>query len=224
MNTLREALDQLEKAKQMLSKAIEESLKLPSILDGKVAIQVNNEREFKLLMEHYESKGWKTDIMRCEPTSLDFDMNRRSVRYEDNFGTSHNCKYHANGGYKIIPFSDFAKEAGITPPVLIMKSEDGVDLYHKDNFYWTILKENKKYMSPVLSVFNVPEKPREMIVFSTREAAEKWIEEMNKPKEIVLDDTPMVKINIEGVTFSSNIDYMFSERLKEIHKAYRSLE
>ncbi len=30
-----------------------------SILSGKCAIQVTNQREFKLLMEHYESKGWK---------------------------------------------------------------------------------------------------------------------------------------------------------------------
>lgn len=64
----------------------------------------------------------------------------------------------------------------------IMKSEDGVDLYHKDNFYWTVLKKNGKYMSPVLSVFSIPEKPTEIILFSTKEAAEKWIEDQNKIK------------------------------------------
>jgi len=109
MNKLREALDQLEKAKQMLSKAIEESLKPTSILDGKFAIQVNNEREFKLLMEHYKSKGFVSEdnesLINCfnaypYPTIIKYSCTPTHGKVEID-------------GHKTIQFEDFAKEVGI---------------------------------------------------------------------------------------------------------------
>lgn len=89
-----------------------ENAKSPvSLLSGKVAIQVNNEREFKLLMEHYKEKGWKwrggyvldtNDTDYVLPTLVD---------YHDKFQV--NSKIENPGKYKVIPFADFAAEVGI---------------------------------------------------------------------------------------------------------------
>ena len=103
------------------------SEKPKSILDGKVAIQVNNEREFKLLMQHFESKGWILNNGR-KPTKQEFSSkcwasykNRSDFKYVEEYLD-----------ITVIPFSDFAKEVGIEAPKFIITIEDGVDLYEGD--------------------------------------------------------------------------------------------
>lgn len=169
--------------------------KQPSILDGKVAIQVNNEREFKLLMEHYENKGWNASngnsVKNIQQLNIDSGLKNRLWKYGQGF--------HAiNTGiiaYKQLTFADFASEIGITPPVFIMKSEDGVNLYDEDDFYiaanysgkWRLLywDGNKPFKCRVSTLnAEVCTTPEVEKAFSTKEAAEKWIEEQNKPKEI----------------------------------------
>lgn len=138
--TLRDRLNELEESFKGLAEAIEAELK-PSILKGKVAIQVNNEREFKLLMEHYESKGFKTFNNNCNSKLFLDTYNITSkngmlithVAYGDGYGHSQ-AGYYDVHGYKIIPFADFALEMDIIAPVKIMVSEDGVDLYEGDNY------------------------------------------------------------------------------------------
>lgn len=97
-----------------------------SILDGKVAIQVNNEREFKLLMEHYESKGWKWRDQSKDKTVVtddhfDPDIDRNIIQYNDKCVWMHrinsdeyNCE---KSGYTIISFIDLADEVGLKVPV-----------------------------------------------------------------------------------------------------------
>jgi len=155
-----------------------------SILTGKCAIQINNDREFKLLMEHYESKGWKC-INRLEHNEVDYM--KESWAYHDFFGHASD-EWRSSNGYKIIPFSDFASEVGIKVPVFIMTSEDGVDLYEGDKYYVAskykkcglVLPDTIETDHPVLMF------PSTNKAFSTKEAAENWIAEHNKPKEITV--------------------------------------
>jgi hypothetical protein len=156
----------------------------PSILSGKCAIQINNEREFKLLMEHYEGKGWKWASNK-KPIDLQPPL-PTSISYED--GCAYNSDYEE--GYKVISFSDFIREVGITAFKFVLCSEDRVDLYEGDK-YTSAWLENGEWniaaCSTPLYAFNaVVTDPSTSKAFSTKEAAEKWIEEQNKPKEIKL--------------------------------------
>lgn len=205
----------------------------PSILDVKVAIQVNNEREFKLLMEHYEGKGWKW-VEGQEP----FEYNslfkfQYSLAYKDQF--------HVDQVSPVIPFSDFAKEVGIEVPKFIMKSEDGVDMYEGDNVHWSIndahdagSQEWRYLYGTNINEGHINLSGKGFKVFSTKEAAKAWIKEQNKPASICLfgdgDDAEVVvrtdgsisvdKIKIHqghiGITFPK-------ENVEQIIAAYKSL-
>lgn len=198
----------------------------PSILAGKVAIRVDSEREFKLLMEHYESKHFisgtgNNDIKPVYPVIVPYEQSFWCRYYEDH------CRTHS-----IIPFADFASEVGITAPKFIMRSEDDVDLYEGDEFYHvhfttgtTGWKENisnpvKKYQETgVLTRGHINK------AFSTREAAEKWIEEQNRPKEIKLTDQDgQTYAIINGNGFIAHINRYNSYQLEEIYNAYQSLK
>ena len=159
-----------------------------SILDGKVAIQVNNEREFKLLMEHYESNGWKSEYIEISAYPYYID-------YKNKFDSSENTLAFTSRGEKIIPFQDFAKEVGIEVPKFIMKSEDGVNLYEGDECYNVEIKNGIASLSknlfknlfPCLSSSYFITRPTEYKAFHSKENALKWIDEQNKPKEITVD-------------------------------------
>lgn len=199
-----------------------------SILSGKCAIQVNNEREFKLLMEHYESKGWKW-ASNDYPTKITYSTNNHSeaITYEDRFS------YYSDG-YKIIPFDVFAKETGIEVPVFVMTSEDNVPLYKGDTMFWTY-KYNHIYCRPTQSFLRGNKIEPDTIIFSTKEAAEKWISEMNKPKEILLHQKSEwpAKVTKNKVWFKApnsfdlGIHYgmnLTGQELEEIYTAYKSLQ
>jgi hypothetical protein len=214
-----------------------------SNLAGKCAIQISNEREFKLLMEHYHEKGWKSEddsnLTECIP----------AYGYPVHFEYS-NYPKHGDLSFdydKIIPFADFAKEVGITVPVLVMKSEDGVDLYEGDKVFeaTNYSKDGWKLVEPSGSadgswtqsgngrqrwVVNTDSK-----AFSTKEAAEAWIKEQNRPKEILLlqDQPAKVKVTQDGYISSSPTpndktmltNHHFSgEELEAIYNAYKSLQ
>lgn len=191
-----------------------------SILDGKVAIQVNNEREFKLLMEHYENKGWSTSNYRY------YEFNKFS-EYKDNFHFMTTELYVTDNGYTIVPFEDFAKEVDIEVPKFIMKSEDGVDLYIGDKFYHIKLTTNGWAMNTLLNyddnAFTINKEFNHLVkimpqfnkAFSTRQSAEqfikenalKWIEEQNKPKEI---EVPLYFMN-QTATVTANCEVHISD-------------
>ncbi|HYH13985.1 MAG TPA: hypothetical protein VD794_02125 [Flavisolibacter sp.] len=220
----------------------------PSILDGKVAIQVKNEREFKLLMEHYESKGFKSfsgvGISRFFET-YNITSNHGSisthVRYGDEF--SH-CKqgYFEEQGYKIIPFADFAAEVGIKVPVFIMKSEDGVDLYEGDEYHRAYFDKAWVYdfctdLKTNHAVNRKDQWAAEAKAFSTKEAAEAWIEEQNRPKHITVSPNSIVPIHVfaHRIEFGLNkiigrsigeydVVGVTAQELEEVWSAYQQLK
>lgn len=212
-------------AKEVIKQLNEENPTEPvkrSILDGKVAIRVDNEREFKLLMEHYESKGWKW-ATGADPLLKDINFKFPNlIKYHDRI-------QHSAGGdaYIGVSFSDFAAEVGITVPKFIMKSEDGVDLYEGDDHSvvtlclsgeWSYAGDQKLAKSQMV----VSESNRAK-AFSTREAAEKWIEEQNRPKEIKLTDGQTYAIVHEN-GFIAHVNQYNSYQLEEIYNAYKSLK
>lgn len=231
-----------------------------SILDGKVAIQVQNEREFKLLMEHYESKGWKWRDQSNYKTVITeehfhTDVDRNIIQYNDKCvwmerinSDEYNCE---KAGYTIIQFSDFAKETGIEVPVFIMKSEDGVDLYEGDKFWWAELINFVKRDEWVLAYhedsgdkhqfvfkFNFSDSKvvtnhKQNKAFSTKQSAEKWIAEMNKPKFITVSKDSPFEVDVwkdkavvlceKSETHEHNI-VLTGKEIEEIYAAYKSLQ
>lgn len=210
-----------------------------SILDGKVAIQVNNEREFKLLMEHYESKGWKwcdgDDVLTYANYAITTIVYPALIEYNDSFGFNTNKDNYD----KIIPFADFAKEVGIEVPEFIMNSEDGVDLYEGDLFWtvsndawenetgtlkWEIKNSNGAHKICIDSaVFKHKERNK---AFSTKEAAETWIEEQNKPKEIEIEihSKGSILITHDMIRINGVVTELTSKELDKIYHAQASLQ
>lgn len=151
----------------------------------KIAIKVDNEKEFKALMKYYDSLEWKWNggLSPFSSTSIYFP---NIISYEDNFmhGISKSDVIYEGG--QIIPFSEFAKEHGIKLPLLT--SEDGVDLYDdsdihivwKENFGWYFDNSNKGFKCDDGSWYVNPEiKEPNRKLFSTKQAALEWIEAQN---------------------------------------------
>lgn len=200
-----------------------------SILSGRCAVQVNNEREFKLLMQHMNSKGWvwndKSSPLSEFSTWTEFPFR---VWYEDNFayGEAVEDDYR-----KLIPFADFAAEIGIEIPKFIIKSEDNVDLYEGDEYHeasfstmvneWQYIKGKNHFLS---SDHRVAVEPVHNKAFSTKEAAEKWIRE-NNPKDIIIDHTGgNIAINKLTVTFNTDERCFSAQYFKKIVDAFNSLQ
>lgn len=119
--------------------------------------------------------------------------------------------------------------------IFVCKSEDGVDLYEGDVFtvvwktlnMWVILGDFS---------FGVNLKLKEIAandrVFSTKDAAEKWVAEQNKPKDTVVyfdqNHTPNnALIHIDGVHLRNGDALRFclsGDELEKIYEAYKSLQ
>jgi hypothetical protein len=200
----------------------------PSILDGKVAIQVNNEREFKLLMEHYDSKGWKS-LAGESPLMTGYISAPFSWKYEDNFGHG-SPDFRKSEGCKVLDFADFAHEVGIKVPVKIMVSEDGVDLYAGDDYYrvdhqsgrWILFGDCMGISNRHKCVSN----SKTIKAFSTREAAKRWVEEQNKPKwiDVKLFEGSIATVNIEGYTSIKYPHGMFNIKHSDIEEIQRAIK
>jgi len=206
------------------------------LLDGKCAIQVNNEREFKLLMEYYYYiKQWTYFDGEMETRNMKFPT---CVYYKDKYARSSESNA-IDHGYTIIPFEGFAKEKGIDVPVYIMDSEDGVPLYCGDNAHAVYRKyEGGKNQgdwyydgriplkSGIQYTFMEIESVDKSKAFSTKEAAEKWVEEQNKPKEVVvkLHGGYTVRVEKDKATFAINNFGITGKELEEIYQTYKSLQ
>lgn len=161
-----------------------------SILSGKCAIQVNNEREFNLLMDHHETNNWSWNGSTGTNTSVKLKY-PTGISYEDEF--LHGYREDDVYGYKLISFAEFAKEVGIEVPMFVMKSEDGIDLYEGDSYFRAgrskpdatgcfVVFETKKLKSCHF-VCVYPETDK---AFSNKQSALAWIAEQNKPKHKVV--------------------------------------
>lgn len=201
------------------------------ILSGKCAIQVNNEREFKLLMEHYENKGWLS-MGQCKPSQVGYI--KSPWAYNDKFGHALN-EYWDLKNISVVSFIDFAKEIGIEVPVFVMKSEDSVDLYVGDEYYFVHKYDKKNWqLGDSFSKITMNSasflSPGNSKAFSTKQAAEKWCYYHNKPKEIKLEfeggecivtkDKICVHLDVEN----GKGYYMNGGEIEPIYEAYKSLQ
>jgi len=162
------------------------------IVKSKIAVKVENEKEFKALMKYYDSLGyvWNGGDKASDKKGLQEYPNNIEFENKAQHTIPKNSPDH-----KIITFSDFAKEHGIK--VSILKSEDGLDLYDKDPIFIAV-NRNEKWMldwhadeSDDNEQFELTDNGKFISTekekyFSTKESALKWIEEQN-PKETVLE-------------------------------------
>lgn len=196
-----------------------------SILDGK-RIEVNNEREFKLLMDHYESKGWRWALGEL-PNEYNPKIFPCYIVYNNGFSWRESALNFPK--YSIVPFSDFAKEVGIKVPVFVMKSEDGVDLYEGDSAEW-VVRHSINGIYRYLYNLTIDEShitgclaEGKYFLFSTKEAAEKWVKEKNEPEEIEVDSYGLIfKVNKTGSVTSRGEADPHIDHMKTIVKAYEA--
>lgn len=203
-----------------------------SILDGKVVIQVNDDREFKLLMKHYEEKGWKW-ISGHEPTKMNPHV---PYPYQLLYGDNITWSGMYTNEFKSISFSDFAAEVGIEVPKKLLTSVDGVDMYEGDEASfvgmelsgkWSWIADNTLSQSRVEAIKNA----KATKVFSTKESALAWIEEQKKPKEVIVSANGKypVAVKKDGATIkflgyvSRDSIVLNGKELEEIYSAYQSL-
>lgn len=159
----------------------------------KVAVRIENEREFELV------KDWK--FKKSIKTRGDYDS--MCYMYPEDKGVFFiyldNDAYDSEDvaidkGYNIIPFESFAAEVGMKAPVFVMQSEDGVDLYEGDDYHraWYEKEKSKWFydsctnLNSMHAVCRTDDNAKQAKAFSTREAAEKWIEEQNRPKSVTI--------------------------------------
>lgn len=190
----------------------------------KIAVKVENEKEFKALMKYYDSLGWKSwndhDIERSHNAgeAIDFHDNYRSAIIE----------IQEMDIYQIIPFSEFAEKHNIKLPLLT--SEDGVDLYEGDEYHsiwkvsegiWNLDEEMYKSFKNNDKIFI--NEPDEFKAFSTKQAALDWID-AQKPKEIILEFYAYkFTIKKDSVNVSHGDSDTFID-IKAIFKAWEELQ
>jgi len=118
----------------------------------------------------------------------------------------------------------------------ILTSVDGVDLYEGDDAHWVIFLNGKcEYLYPL----ELSYKHNIMLhagndtyrLFHTREAAEAWIAEQNKPKEIVIErkygktvvSTAKAVLEMENTGGKSTYLTISSKHIEEMYSALKSL-
>lgn len=160
-----------------------DSKKWAEIVNPKIAVKVDNDKEFKALMKYYNSMGWKWNGGDNPGITLsDGIVYPENVVFHDKFymGTLSDCQ--------IIPFSDFAKEHNIKLPLIT--SEDGVDLFEGD-LCWIVFKSSGDWyieheIKSVSSIIKFKNTLGEHKLFKDKQAALSWIE-AQKPKIIKVD-------------------------------------
>lgn len=100
------------------------------IVKQKIAVKVENEKEFKALMKYYDSLGWKWNggLSPLSSTSIYFP---NIINYEDKFMHGISKSDFIYEGGQIIPFSEFAEQNGIKLP--LFQDEVGRDMYEGFN-------------------------------------------------------------------------------------------
>jgi hypothetical protein len=177
----------------------------------KIAVKVENEKEFKTLMKYYDSLGYawehgeKPNDYKCKikfPSFIPFENNFVSVSGVNAFPDN---KWN---DYQVIPFAEFAKDNGVKLPLMV--SQDGKDLHDGDEYWVVNVKENRIYSGMGrLGKLHAPLKyPLEYKAFSTKEAALSWIE-AQKPKTYelycgIISDKGLAIRN--GITFLNKVE------------------
>lgn len=151
------------------------------LLEGKkekIVVRVDNEKEFNAIEKYRLSLGFNKSTGKGD---MEFPL---SMQIEKKWGHTHVSGENTYlKDYKIIPFSEFAKEHGIRVPLLV--SEDGVELFEGDEYTCVYNHDNVWYKGNDGLILkpenNCIDNPQESKAFSNRQAALDWIE-VQKPK------------------------------------------
>lgn len=168
----------------------------------KIAVKVENQKEFKALIKYYDSLGYTP----FSENTIAMHRTGESVEFNDKYRSTRDYLNEA-GGYKIVTFSNFAAEHNIK--LLVLTSEDGVDLYEGDEFTLAFEYNGRRFIYGKYKVTEYSEPKTDIIIkkFSTKQAALDWIE-AQKPKTLshrfnpscnVIVDAKGVDINDEGL-------------------------
>lgn len=234
MNTLREKLEELEVAFKLFSEAVKNEFK-PDLLSGKVAVRCNP-REAQIVADYLKLKGvghFDGEI------SVYLEENGHELMPEN---LQWDFTPNVNPRYTIIPFSDFAAEVGIKVPVFVMTSEEGVPLYEGDKLFevnkmwnsekWYLVNADngKGYwiVRPKSEKWKLGEKDGYISkAFSTKEAAEAWILEANKPKELECKlfggKTANIHLDLIKVFDGNNTMNLKPSDLEDMLNAYKTI-
>lgn len=194
------------------------------LLEGKkekIAVRVDNEKEFNAIEKYRLSLGFDKSTGKGD---MEFPL---SMQIEKKWGHTHVSGENTYlKDYKIIPFSDFAKEHGIRVPLLV--SEDGIELFDGDEYTCVYHHEGVWYKGNDGLVLkpenNCVDNPQESKAFSTPQAALDWIE-AQKPKKVVVsiwgdEDATVYK---DKVVFTDPTPYLKLQDVQAIHKAMEEL-
>jgi len=193
----------------------------------KIAVRVENEREYDALMKYYDSLGFSNSFCFSrypekrvkEYGFLLITFEKEFIYPHENYGKIESLNPN---NYQIIPFADFAKDKGINVPLYL--SIDGVDVFENDLVWIPQTKTEGGYYKEPLQ-FNARNTwgPNQNL-FAKKQAALDWIEDQ-KPKETVLDLgglTATVK-KTETVIFNIATNSLSHEDIKSIYKAMNEL-
>lgn len=196
----------------------------------KIAVKVENEKEFKALMKYFKSKGF-VSAGETDPLYLKYD--------KDDIVAYHNKFYYTDVSrmqdYEIIKFSDFAAEHNIKLPHIL--THDGVDLFIGDYLAivwkvegdWKLTKEHESIHANTVTMDAQSRLENERKLFSTKQAALDWIE-AQKPKEIIITlssvDKCIVtkdKVNF-NLTHGGAVSWLDWQNINNIYDAFMELK
>lgn len=197
------------------------------IVNPKIAVKVENEKEFKALMKYYDSMEWESKNL-IELSFIHKYGWNDVITFHDDFFAHPNVE----DNYEIIPFYEFAEQHGIKLPLLV--SEDGVVLYEGDIYYcvyltggnWELMNNNKERTSVLSEMANVIMMPTHYKAFSTKQAALDWIEAQKpKEKEIWLfDKGQKALITKENIILLRNGSYKIVLRHSDIEDILHAIK
>lgn len=155
-----------------------------SILEGKVAVKVSNQREQDAFLSHFK-------IPKLCNLSTCSGYGARDIYFQNQEWGHCDRAYYERLDYKILTFEVFAKENGIEVPKFIIRSEDGVDLYDKDIAIWVISSVSSEFKWKFAYSLALCENHKNIIenkdtyrIFASEEKAREWVAEQNKPKQL----------------------------------------
>lgn len=143
-------------------------------------------------------------------------------------------------GYTEIDFEFWTAQKGVDVPEFIMVSEDGERLYFGDKFWHVVYIKRKWSINTSIGYDNnaftfdqgnfnchfVLTKPDHNKAFASRSAAEKWVEEQNMPKEVIIqvDHETRISVRPDGLEYLVAGVPCYSQRPNLIEKIYATFK
>lgn len=171
----------------------------------KIAVKVENQKEFKALMKYCDSLGYRG----MSEISYVFDERWMCIEYVDGFTKFNPAHYINREDYQIIPFAEFAEEKGIKLPLIT--TLDGRELFESDEYWsannlygtWVLSNDSKSDKGPYKLCRNSSDitNPDDHKPFSTKEAALSWIEAQKPKREFLSGGKVFFEIKEGGIWF-----------------------